>query len=198
MKKEKLSLLKKKLTLLKSSPLYDYRKEEGNLPVMGEGSISSKIMFIGEAPGKNEAKKGKPFCGRAGEILDRHLNKINLKREDVYITNIVKDRPPANRDPIPIEINTYASFLNEEIEIINPKIIVPLGRFSTFYILKKYNQESKIKPITALQGTPIKIKLEDNMIHILPLFHPASTIYDRKKEKSLDEGFLTLKKLYKK
>lgn len=195
MKEKKLLTVKKKLENLKSSPLYSYRLDEKNLPVMGEGSVFSKIMFIGEAPGKNEAKQGRPFCGRAGEILDRQLNKIALQREDVYITNIVKDRPPANRDPLPLEIDIYAPLLEEEIKIIAPKIIVPLGRFSTFYILKKYNQEEKIKPITTIQGIPIEVKERNDTIFILPLFHPASVIYDKKKEKSLEDGFLILKSL---
>ncbi len=198
MRNKKLTTIKNKLINLTSSPLYDYRIKEGNLPVMGEGSALSVVVFIGEAPGKNEAKLGKPFCGRAGEILNKHLEKINIKRSDVYITNVVKDRPPANRDPLPEEIILYAPFLDEEIKIINPKIIVPLGRFSAHYILKKYQQEDKIKPISALQGVVIEIKEENNIIQILPLFHPASIIYDKKKEKLLEKGFLELKKLYAK
>ncbi len=198
MRKKKLTTLKNKLINFTSSPLYNYRIEEGNLPVMGEGSVFSAIVFIGEAPGKNEAKNGKPFCGRAGEILNNQLEKINIKRSDVYITNIVKDRPPTNRDPLPEEIDLYAPFLDEEIKIISPKIIVPLGRFSTYYILNRYHREEKTKPISILQGKTIEIKEKNNTIQILPLFHPASIIYDKKKEKPLERGFLELKKLYRK
>jgi len=90
--------------------------------VIGEGSHFSKIMFVGEAPGRNEAKTGRPFCGAAGKILDDLLGSVAIKREDVYITNIVKDRPPQNRDPLPEEIDSYGPFLDRQIEIIQPKV----------------------------------------------------------------------------
>ncbi|MEK9183760.1 MAG: uracil-DNA glycosylase, partial [Patescibacteria group bacterium] len=92
---------------LKKSPLYKYRTQNKFFPVIGEGSDYAKIMFIGEAPGKNEAKTGRPFCGAAGKILDELLVSVKILRSDVYITNIVKDRPPMNRDPLPEEIKIY-------------------------------------------------------------------------------------------
>ncbi len=195
MKEKTLKEIEEKLTNFSKSPLYQLRIKEGNLPVMGEGSVLSVVMFIGEAPGKNEARKGKPFCGKAGDVLNKYLDQISIKRNDVYITNIVKDRPPQNRDPEEEEIRAYAPFLNKEIEVINPKIIVTLGRFSTHYILRKYNQEDKIKPISIMEGKPVTIQKKEGTFYILPLFHPAAVIYDKQKEEKLKEGFLVLKKL---
>ena len=106
--------------------------------VVGEGNLKTKILFIGEAPGKNEDESGKPFCGRAGKILDKLLLSAKIKRSDIYITNIVKCRPPKNRDPSKEEINTCSIYLDKQIKKIKPEIICPLGRFSSKYILKKY------------------------------------------------------------
>src|SRR3990167_3866535 len=97
---------------LKKSPLYKERIKNKVFPVVGEGSHYAKIMFIGEAPGKNEAKTGRPFCGASGKILDELLVSVGIDRKDVYITNIVKDRPPLNREPLPKEIKTYGQFLD--------------------------------------------------------------------------------------
>src|SRR4051812_29063692 len=108
---------------LKSSPLYSERIKNKVFPVIGEGDNFAKIMFIGEAPGKNEAATGRPFCGAAGRILDELLASVNISRKDVYITSIVKDRPPFNRDPLPEEIESYGPFLDRQIEIIQPKFI---------------------------------------------------------------------------
>ena len=112
------------LVLFKDSPLYEYRTVNEYLPVIGEGSVDASIMLVGEAPGKNEAKTGKPFCGAAGKFLNILLESIGLSRDRVYITNIVKDRPPDNRDPTSEEIALYAPFLDRQIEIIKPKSVV--------------------------------------------------------------------------
>src|SRR3989344_9115887 len=106
-RKEALRKIKDEVIALKKSPLYTFRIENKNLPVIGEGDHFAKIMFIGEAPGRNEAKTGRPFCGAAGKIFDELLASAGIKREDVYVTNIVKDRPPQNRDPLPEEIELY-------------------------------------------------------------------------------------------
>lgn len=143
-------------------------------------------MFIGEAPGKNEDETGIPFCGRAGKILDNLLDSIKLKREDVYITNIVKCRPPKNRDPKKSEINKCKHFLDEQIEIIKPKVICPLGRFSSQYILEKYI--GKIFEIGEVHGKSFKV---NNSI-IIPMYHPAAAIYDNKKIKILKKDFKTI------
>src|SRR3989344_5776214 len=103
--------------------------QESNL-VFGEGDIDCDVMFIGEGPGVHENRLKRPFVGRGGQLLDEMIKSIGWKREDVYITNIVKRRPPENRDPLPDELAAYAPYLTKQIEIINPKIIVPRGRFS--------------------------------------------------------------------
>ena len=129
-KSEALKKIKEEIIALKESPLYSYRTENKYFPVIGEGSHDADIVFIGEAPGRNEAETGRPFCGRSGKLLDEFLVSIDLQREKVYITSIVKDRPPQNRDPLPAEIELYAPFLDRQIEIIKPKVIATLGRFS--------------------------------------------------------------------
>ena len=123
---------------LVDSPLYEYRTSNGYYPVIGQGDHFADIMFIGEAPGKNEAETGRPFCGASGRVLDELLESIDLKREDVYVTNILKDRPPNNRDPLKHEIELYTPFLERQIEIIQPKVIATLGRFSMEFILRHF------------------------------------------------------------
>ncbi|MBZ1356351.1 MAG: uracil-DNA glycosylase [Candidatus Nealsonbacteria bacterium] len=195
-KKDRLDLLnqiEKEVVNLKKSPLYQERINQNAFPVIGEGDYSAKIMFIGEAPGKNEARTGKPFCGSAGKVLDELLESIELKRENIYITNIVKDRPPSNRDPSSEEISIYAPFLDRQIDIIQPKIIVALGRFSAQYILTKFGLENEIKPITIIHGKVFVVKTSYGAIKIVPFFHPAAAIYDRKKRDILFEKIKVLK-----
>lgn len=169
------------------SDLAALRRKNNAFPVIGEGNHNAQVMFIGEAPGKNEAATGRPFCGSAGQILDELLDSINLSRQDVYITNIVKDRPPNNRDPLPNEIKEYAPFLDRQIEIIKPNIIVTLGRFSAQYILSKYRIVNTL-PITKINGKVFKV----NELKIITLLHPASAIYDSSKKKDLIDGFKIL------
>lgn len=179
---------------LTSSPLYTYRKESNYFPVIGEGSHDAHIMFIGEGPGKNEAQQGRPFCGAAGKILDELLASINLPRNEVYITNIIKDRPPQNRDPLPEEIEIYALFLDRQIDIIQPRIIATLGRFSMAYIMERFGLGEEIKPISVIHGkkfpSPPSFKFPEI---IIPLYHPAVAIYDRKQKETLLRDFQILK-----
>src|SRR3989338_1440470 len=130
MKAEELSELKKELEANTSLPLYG----TANL-VFGEGNPEVDVMFIGEAPGFHEDRLSRPFVGRAGQLLDKLLAMISWPRESVYITNIVKRRPPENRDPLPEEISAYKPYLDRQIKIINPKIIAALGRFAMNYFL---------------------------------------------------------------
>ena len=125
---DQLKAIRDEAIALKQSPLYEYRTSNRYYPVIGEGSHDANIMFVGEAPGKNEAETGRPFCGAAGKFLTELIEGIGLKREQVYITNVVKDRPPENRDPTPEEIEIYAPFLDRQIDIIQPKVIATLGR----------------------------------------------------------------------
>ncbi len=191
---QKLREIKEEVINFQGSPLAEIRRAGGYYPVIGEGNHYARIMFVGEAPGKNEAKWGRPFCGSAGQILNELLEKIELKRESVYIANILKDRPPANRDPLPEEIVSYAPFLDRQIKIIQPKIIVALGRFSAHYLLNKFGLANEIKPITVLQGKVFEVYSKYGEIKIIPFLHPASAIYDPRKKEILFNYFKLLKK----
>src|SRR3989338_8644138 len=142
-KEDLLKQIKEEVVNLKESPLYAERIENNVFPVIGEGNHDAKVMFIGEAPGKNEAATGKPFCGASGRILTELIESIGLKREDVYITNVLKDRPTDNRDPLPEEIKIYAPFLDRQIEIIQPTVIASLGRYSMAYIMERFGLQAE-------------------------------------------------------
>ncbi|MBU1557604.1 uracil-DNA glycosylase [Patescibacteria group bacterium] len=193
-KKEQLERLEKKLLNFKKSPLYQYRVENGFLPVLGEGDFQAKIMFIGEAPGKKEAQTGKPFCGASGKMLDSLLESVKISRKNVYITNIVKDRPQDNRDPSKEEIELYSHFLDEQIEIIQPKIIATLGRFSMGYIMTHYGLEKEIEPISDAHGKSYETKFSYGKVKIIPLYHPAAAMYNGGLRETLKEDFKILKK----
>jgi len=192
-KTELMKKIKEEILEDKNLPLFEYRKENRYFPVIGEGSHDSSILFIGEAPGENEAKTGKPFCGRAGKILDLLLEHVNLKREDVYITNIVKDRPPKNRDPLPNEIESYAPYLERQIKIIEPKVIATLGRHSMSHILKKFDLEDEIQTIGKMHGKIFESKNYINRVKIITLYHPAVAVYDQSKLDELKKDFEILK-----
>ncbi len=162
--------------------------------VMGDGNINAEIVFIGEAPGKNEALSGEPFCGASGKVLDQLLQSLNLKREDVYITSIVNDRPPENRDPSPKEIELYSPFLVRQLNIIQPRIIATLGRYSMNVILSEFGLENNIKPISQNHGSTYKAKTTWGEVVIIPLYHPAVALYNGSKRAILLEDFKTLKK----
>ncbi|MBZ0305208.1 MAG: uracil-DNA glycosylase, partial [Anaerolineae bacterium] len=191
-KTEKLKAIRDAVWNLTESPLYEYRKQNNYYPVLGMGSHDASIMFIGEAPGKNEAEKGLPFVGASGKFLDKMLEGINLKREDVYITNIVKDRPPDNRDPSTAEINLYSPFLVQQIEIIQPKVVATLGRFSMEFILRLFDSPEKIQKISQLHGKVIEVQAGYGKIHVLPLFHPAVALYNQSQKATLLEHFQVL------
>jgi len=180
---------------LKQSPLYQFRIQNNYFPVLGEGSHHARIMFIGEAPGRNEAEKGRPFCGAAGKILDELLASVDIKREDVYITNIVKDRPPENRDPLPDEIAIYGPFLDCHINIIQPKIIATLGRYSMGYIFNKFGLDLLLKPIGQMHGKVFEADVSYGKIKIVPLYHPAVAVYNATTKDTLKKDFQVLKDL---
>jgi len=192
-KSDALAQIKDEVINLTKSPLYKERKSNNAHPVIGEGNLDAKIMLIGEAPGKNEAKSGRPFCGAAGRVLDELLVSAGIKREEVYITNIVKDRPTKNRDPQPEEIEIYSPFLDRQIEIIQPKILAALGRYSMEYLMKKYNLESFLKPISAIHGKSFATELSYGTVSVVPLFHPAASIYRRELKETLISDFYILK-----
>ena len=188
-KYEQLKQIRDEVLGLVSAPLYSYRTAQGYLPVIGEGSHDAKIMFVGEAPGRNEAKTGRPFCGAAGKTLDTLLESISIPRADVYITNIVKDRPPENRDPLPSEIEAYGPFLDRQIEIIQPLIIATLGRYSMQYIMRKFDLEFELEPISRAHGKSYEARAPYGPVHIIPQYHPAAAIYNRQLLDTLAEDF---------
>jgi len=190
-KERALKAIKDEILGLVSSPLYKERIKNKYFPVIGEGNHSAEIMFIGEAPGENEAKTGRPFCGRAGKVLDELLVSAGIERKDVYVTNIVKDRPPGNRDPLPDEIEIYAPFLDRQIEIIKPKVIATLGRFSMQYVMSRYGLEFELDSISKLHG---KVFTTDKF-KVAPLYHPAAAIYNQHLLDTLKEDFKVLKNL---
>ena len=190
---ELLKKIKDEVTGLKESPLYKERIKNKVFPVIGEGSHHAKIMFIGEAPGRNEAKTGRPFCGAAGKILDELLASVVIERKDIYITNIVKDRPPFNRDPLPDEIRVYGPFLDRQIEIIQPEVIATLGRFSMDYIMRKFGLENQLKSISQMHGKIFETNTPYGNIKITPLYHPAVAIYNRTTKDTLIKDFQVLK-----
>lgn len=192
-KKDLLKKIEVEVLNLKKSPLYTYRRENKYFPVIGEGSLNAKIMFVGEAPGKNEAKTGKPFCGTAGKVLDELLQYIGISRKDIYITNIVNDRPEENRDPTPLEIKLYGPFLDKQIEIIRPKVIVALGRYSMDYIMRKFGLESEILPIGKAHGKIFNATASYGPIKIAVLYHPCVAVYNPTKIGELKKDFEILK-----
>jgi DNA polymerase len=162
-----------------------YKTRTNTVP--GDGNKNADIFFIGEAPGKNEDIQGKPFVGRAGKILDELLKFINLNRKDIFIGNILKCRPPQNRNPHSGEIETCTSYLDKQIEIINPKVIVPLGNFATQYIFEKFNL-SKEK-ISNVHGKKFEIEAKSIKIIIFPVFHPAVVTYNPNKMSLMKDDF---------
>lgn len=193
-KTEELKKIKDRVWDLKESPLYEFRRRNNYYPVIGEGNHDAKIMFVGEAPGQNEAKTGKPFCGAAGKILDELLESVEVDRKSVYVTNIVKDRPPANRDPLPSEIALYSPFLEKQIEIIKPLVIATLGRFSMKFILEKFNLPEKERSISVLHGKILNATSSYGKINIIPLYHPAVAIYNPSIKNAMKNDFQVFKK----
>lgn len=150
--------------------------------VVGHGNAKADIVFIGEAPGKNEDLQGKPFVGAAGKFLDQMLAEANLQRTDIYITNIVKYRPPGNRDPKPEEKRAFWPFLVRELQIIKPSVIVTLGRHSMEYFLPNAK-------ISEIHGKPKRITFGDMKLVIMPLYHPAAALYNGDLKATLLEDF---------
>ncbi|MBI2577963.1 MAG: uracil-DNA glycosylase [Candidatus Wildermuthbacteria bacterium] len=192
-KTELLRHIKEEVLDLKESSLYKERTKNKVFPVIGEGNHSAAIMFVGEAPGRNEAATGRPFCGAAGKILDELLFGAGIDRKSVYITNIVKDRPPMNRDPFPEEIAAYAPFLDRQINIIQPQVIATLGRFSMKYIMEKFGLEESLDSISNIHGKAFSAKAEYGPVKIIPFFHPATALYKGEIKEVLKKDFEILK-----
>lgn len=153
--------------------------------VFGTGSDHARVFFIGEAPGKNEDLKGEPFVGAAGHFLNELLAEAGLDRSDVYIANVLKCRPPGNRNPEPIEIETCTPFLREQIRLVGPEVLVTLGNFATKLVLQTQTG------ITRLHG---QVRSAGRFT-VLPVYHPAAAIYDRSKRDDLLADFALLRGL---
>jgi DNA polymerase len=194
---EALKKIKDELLDFTVSPLYDFRVKNHFFPVIGEGSHFADIMFIGEAPGANEAKQGRPFVGASGKFLNELLESVGLKRENVYITNIVKDRPPENRDPTPSEIELYAPFMDRQIDIIQPKIIATLGRFSMDYVMRRMGLDFEIEPISKAHGKSYEASTSYGKVQIVPHYHPAVALYNGSMREVLKKDFEIMKKYAK-
>ena len=162
-------------------PLCDGRTQT----VFGVGNPHARVVFIGEAPGKNEDLQGEPFVGAAGHYLNELLGCAGLRREDVFIANVLKCRPPGNRDPRPEEIQTCTPYLREQTRTIDPEVLVTLGKFSTQFVLKTQ------VGITRLHG---RVQRAGKFL-VFPIFHPAAALYDGAKREALENDFVTLGQL---
>jgi uracil-DNA glycosylase family 4 len=156
--------------------------------VMGDGNLDADIVFIGEAPGKNEDLQGLPFVGAAGKFLNEMLAAAGMERRDVYITNIVKYRPPNNRDPLPEEKAAFWPYLLKQLQIINPKVVITLGRHSMEYFLPGMK-------IGEVHGEAKRIEFGDHKIVLMPLFHPAAALYNGSLRQTLIDDFLKVPKV---
>lgn len=150
--------------------------------VMGHGNPKADVVFIGEAPGKNEDLQGVPFVGAAGKFLDQMLAEADMERSDIYITNIVKYRPPNNRDPSTEEKKAFWPYLVRELQIIKPKIVITLGRHSMGYFLPNAK-------IGEVHGKPKRITFGDTKLVLMPLYHPAAALYNGDLRSTLLEDF---------
>lgn len=187
--KKELEELEKQISECKKCDLYKTRTN----PVVGGGSQDAEIMFVGEAPGFNEDKQGKPFVGQAGNILDQLLKSIGMSREDIYVTNILKCRPPGNRNPQEEEINSCAHYLDRQIELIKPKVICCLGNFAIKFILKKFNLDKEIQGVSKIHGKVLKVSTLDGQIKIIAMYHPAVATYNMNMLNILKEDFEKIK-----
>jgi uracil-DNA glycosylase family 4 len=171
-----LALLEERMKACRKCPLAETRTRV----VPGEGPADAEVLFIGEAPGFNEDRQGRPFVGQAGQLLTELLQSIGLRREDVYITNIVKCRPPNNRDPMPNEIEACRPWLEEQLEVLSPLVICTLGRHS----MARYFKAS----ISRIHGQPAKM----GEVWVMPFFHPAAALHNQALRPALFEDFQKL------
>ena len=175
-------------------------RDQATQLVFGSGNPDSDIVFVGEAPGKNEDLKGEPFVGAAGRFLDEMLQSVNLQRSDIYITNIVKYRPPNNRDPSPEEKKEFLPYLQAQLEVIQPKVLITLGRHSTncflpdLQISREHGHPKRVK--LAFKNDPLN-RPQVLEVVILPLFHPAAALYNGGLRQTLLDDFLAIPDIIK-
>ncbi|MCX8205524.1 MAG: type-4 uracil-DNA glycosylase [Candidatus Nezhaarchaeota archaeon] len=161
--------------------------------VVGEGSLRPKVVFIGEAPGRNEDLQGRPFVGAAGQLLTELLEGIGLTRGEVYIANVLKCRPPDNRDPLPGEVEACTPFLDEQLEVLRPSVISTLGRFSTAYVFSKAGMS--FTSMSKVRGRVFQVELLGFRASLLPTYHPAAALYYPRLKQALAEDFRKLASL---
>lgn len=189
---EKLKDVKNKVVSCQQCSLYKTRTN----PVIGEGSHSAEILFVGEAPGAEEDRQARPFCGRSGQFLTELIESIGIGREDVYICNLLKCRPPGNRDPQPDEIQTCTQYLKEQIEIIKPEVVCSLGRFSMQFLMEKFGLKGQLKSISQIHGQVFITQDWIPGIKFIPFFHPAVAVYNSNMKEELLKDFKVLRKYF--
>jgi DNA polymerase len=181
-RREQLVSLYKEVQGCTKCPLHETRTKA----VFGAGDADADLMFVGEAPGAEEDRQGLPFVGRAGQLLNQMLEGIGMSRDDVFIANVLKSRPPGNRDPQPLEIEACRPYLFEQIRLIEPKVVCTLGNFATKLL------SGNPAGITRVRGTPQVHELGARTVFLLPLFHPAAALRTPAVKETLQGDFATL------
>jgi len=184
-RREQLVELFKEVQRCEKCPLHETRTKV----VFGAGNADADLMFVGEAPGAEEDRQGLPFVGRAGQLLNQLLEEIGLSREEVFIANVLKNRPPGNRDPQPLEIQACEPWLSQQVRLIEPRVVCTLGNFSTKLLT------GSPTGITKVRGTPQVHELGGRMIYLLPLFHPAAALRTPAVKETLRADFATIPEL---
>jgi uracil-DNA glycosylase family 4 len=181
-RRQKLVELFKEVQRCSRCPLHETRTK----PVFGAGNADADLMFVGEAPGAEEDRQGLPFVGRAGQLLNQMLEEIGLARDDVFIANVLKSRPPGNRDPQPLEIEACKPYLFEQVRLIEPRVVCTLGNFSTKLLT------GSPTGITKVRGMPQVHDLGGRPVYLLPLFHPAAALRTPAVKETLRADFATI------
>lgn len=185
--REELERIAEEIERCKRCPLAEVRTKT----VPGEGGYKKQIMLVGEAPGKNEDVQGRPFVGRAGELLNELLDSIGLSRDHVFITNVLKCRPPHNRDPRPEEVRACAPYLERQMRVLKPKLMVTLGRFAWQWACE--NMGIEYVPIYRAHGRPYRTQtIVYGTVWVFPTYHPAAALYNKQLEPVLREDFKRL------
>jgi DNA polymerase len=184
-RREKLVELYKEVQRCEKCPLHETRTKV----VFGAGNADADLMFVGEAPGAEEDRQGLPFVGRAGQLLNQLLEEIGLSREEVFIANVLKNRPPGNRDPQPAEIQACEPWLWQQVALIEPRVVCTLGNFSTKLL------SGSQTGITKVRGTPQVHELGGRTVYLLPLFHPAAALRTPAVKETLRADFATIPEL---
>jgi uracil-DNA glycosylase family 4 len=184
-RREQLVALYKEVQACARCPLHETRAKA----VFGAGDANADLMFVGEAPGAEEDRQGLPFVGRAGQLLNQLLEEIGLSREEVFIANVLKSRPPGNRDPQPLEIEACKPYLFEQVRLIEPKVVCTLGNFATKLL------SGDPTGITRVRGAPQVHELGGRTVFLLPLFHPAAALRTPAVKETLRGDLATLPKL---